>query len=619
MLLDKIIYADDFPMNITIARCKEDPRHYHIDLEFIYVLCGEIQLKNGYCDYTLREGDIFINAGHEVHSLTAASSDNVIASIQINTHYFSQYFPELAQTFYRTYSKGPGDKKLERLQSLLLQILLKFTTKSFGYKRECVSLMVDTIKLLNKYFTLFALRKDMIVGFDKGNQVAAERIKRVMMYVYQHYADKITLKDLSEREHLSTFYLAHLIKDYTGMSFRDCLCLARVEWSEIRLLESDSKISRIAMEVGFSTTAYYKQYFEMWFKCSPQEYRRVNQPLIKSDLRPAVLEFLPRAQMVSLIKDIYTRHGLTQDDGTVIASRSLEIDVDLGRPPLFPFDKKLTVKITLDDYTALGIGLPGILSELAPDRVVLMKRDKDPGKALTALVKLLQSWHFTVELGPPETPGPTSAVYDSIAHAIQLVKQHTLSAQPHMELFLRDTGPADHVLQGQPAVITAAGLRKPSFYACQLLSTTKGSVIYRSNQCCVIRRMESGLPVLVVLACNDNNTMLRMYQKRHLPREVKCVLNDFVDILNVGINVDFTPGVYSVVKYSLDKDNNIFAYMSALDFQDDALLHHRLPQFSGAPAVETYLEDVRTHLNLNCAIKGPGLQMVTIKAIKEFR
>lgn len=106
MLFEKLSYQDDFPINITIASIEEYPIHFHQDIEFLYVLKGKIDLKNGYCVYTLHEGDIFVNAGHEVHSMQSVDDEeNIVALIQISTRYFSQYFPNLGKACYRTYSK----------------------------------------------------------------------------------------------------------------------------------------------------------------------------------------------------------------------------------------------------------------------------------------------------------------------------------------------------------------------------------------------------------------------------------------------------------------------------------------------------------------------------------
>ena len=132
--------------------------------------------------------------------------------------------------------------------------------------------MVDVLKHLNQYFNLFVFDRDLPTSFEHGNPVEVERVSRICQYIYQRYADNLTLADISEMEHLSTFYISHMIKDFTGMCFRNFLCFARVEWSEIELLDSNAKISQIARDVGFSTTAYYEKYFCRWFHNDPQEH-----------------------------------------------------------------------------------------------------------------------------------------------------------------------------------------------------------------------------------------------------------------------------------------------------------------------------------------------------------
>lgn len=44
-MLEACQYSDDFPISIRIVNMNEDPLHYHHDIEFIFVLEGEIELK----------------------------------------------------------------------------------------------------------------------------------------------------------------------------------------------------------------------------------------------------------------------------------------------------------------------------------------------------------------------------------------------------------------------------------------------------------------------------------------------------------------------------------------------------------------------------------------------
>ena len=158
MLFEKTNYADDFPLSIQIIQVDDVPFHYHQDVELVYVLKGEIRLKNGYYNYQLKARDIFTNSGHEVHSLHADNPDNVVAIIQISNRFFTQYFPLLPKACFRTYVNDDRYSRLEHLRGMLLHILLDYTRRSFNYKSTCIYQMIDVIKYLNQYFLPLRIR-----------------------------------------------------------------------------------------------------------------------------------------------------------------------------------------------------------------------------------------------------------------------------------------------------------------------------------------------------------------------------------------------------------------------------------------------------------------------------
>ena len=138
MLFEKTTYLDDFPINIRIAKVTEYPFHYHQDVEFVYVLKGEIRAKDVCSNYLLKEGDIFTNNGHEVHGLTATDKENVVAIIQVSNRFFTQYFPTLNKACFMTYVNNDKHPKLDTLRKMLLHILLDYSRRNFNYKRTCI-------------------------------------------------------------------------------------------------------------------------------------------------------------------------------------------------------------------------------------------------------------------------------------------------------------------------------------------------------------------------------------------------------------------------------------------------------------------------------------------------
>ncbi|MBR6472909.1 MAG: AraC family transcriptional regulator [Firmicutes bacterium] len=614
MLFEKITYQDDFPLNITIANIKEYPIHYHQDTEFVLVLKGEIALKNGYCTYLLHEGDIFTNSGHEVHSLTSTGSDNVVAVIQISTHYFSQYFPNLTKACYRTYTNKGHTKKHDALREKLLEILLQYSIKGFNYRSECTYMMVDVIKYIDKYFNLFAFEGDVVVNFESGNQITIDRISRIIGYIYEFHSDQITLNDLADMEHLSTFYLSHIIKNYTGMNFREFLCFARVEWSEIDLLETNKKISRIARDVGFSTTSYYEKYFRKWFGTDPQTYREQHMPLVMSDIRQGEMQGLNSNETISIIRKSLSSLSSQNPSKTHVNALKLELNVNTQSPSISTLDHYLDVHITLDDFKSLGYSIFGLIADLNPRRVTILTEPTDTLSDINRVKILMTSAGF--EVGHNENTPATYTVsygYDSIAYPIFLFNRVLKSKEQWIKLRLRDPATDSSIIKGFPAALTSDGIKKPVYYAYQALSAISGEIIYWGKQYCVIRSYHRGKPFYIIICCNFSEQIYNLCVKDSTVQNVKDVINDFKDEVDISMNMSIDQGMYTIMKYSLSRSNGIFSYLSTLNFPSGVHELQSLPGIvSTQPELDMYVEDVRATFNINFSIKGAGIQLAVI-------
>ena len=614
MLFEKISYQDSFPINITIANIEEYPIHYHQDTEFVLVLKGEILLKNGYCTYTLKEGDIFTNSGHEVHSLKSTGEDNVVAVIQISTHYFSQYFPNLTKACYRTYTNKGHSKKHDALREKLLDILLQYSIRGFNYKSECTYMMVDVIKYIDKYFNLFAFDNDVVVNFESGSQITIDRISRIIGYIYEFHSEQITLNDLANMEHLSTFYLSHIIKNYTGMNFREFLCFARVEWSEIDLLETNKKISRIARDVGFSTTSYYEKYFKKWFGMDPQTYREKNMPLVMSDIRQGDMRHLENNEIISIIRDSLSSLSSQQSSKTHVSALKLDINVDAKAPSISTLDHYLDVQITLEDFRVLGYSIFGLLAELRPGRVTILTEPEDGLSDINRVKILLTSAGFEVGLNEDSRyTYNTTYGFDSIAYPIFVLNRLLKSKDHWVKVRLRDPGDTSKIIKGYPAALTSNGIKKPVFYAYQALSAVSGEIIYWGKQYCVIRSYYFASPCFVIFCYNFNEQVFNLCIKESTEQNVKNIINDFKDEVDISMNLTIDQGMYNVMKYSFPGSKGIFSYMSVMNFPSSVPEIEGMPNIvSTQPDLDIYVEDVRTTFNINFSIKGAGIQLAVI-------
>ncbi|SCJ96666.1 Melibiose operon regulatory protein [uncultured Eubacterium sp.] len=612
MLFEKTAYLDDFPINIRIAKVSEYPIHYHQDIEFIYVLRGEIWLKNGYCDYLLKDGDIFTNSGHEVHSLTATDQDNVVAIIQVSNRFFTQYFPTLNKACYRTYVNKDLYLKLDNLRKMLLQILVDYVKKSFNYKSACTYRMVEVIRYLNENFNLFAFEDQVVVNFKNDNPVTVERISRIITYIYENYASRITLDDLADMEHLSTFYLSHLIREYTGMNFREFLSFARVEMSEIDLLETDKKISAVARDAGFSTTSYYENSFTKWFKLTPEEHRAKYLPLILSPYREAKLEQLSMNVAVNLIRHCLSAVSGRENSPQAVGQLQLNVDIDLGKEAIRQIDHSLEATITMDDFAVMDCDLFKTLEDLSVKVVNIAVSKKDEAEDLA---RKLSEKGFITQIVPQSGLKLSSAYgYDSIAAFFHVFKEHFLSNDEYIAFRLRDPGDEGIILKGCPSCLTSNILHKPSYYAYRFLGGLKGDLLYWSKYYCVVRSAHNGQPVYLLMVCNTSDDIDRLCSRNASVYETNDVIHDFKDEMNLDFNLKLTPGQYQVIKYSLSSKNTIFEYMAQLDFPErNNLPDNWLKLLCTQPYANVHLDDVDSEMNLNFEIRGAGIQLAIIQ------
>ena len=92
--------------------------------------------------------------------------------------------------------------------------------------------------------------------------------------VREHYAENLTLRDLSQKYFLNSSYLGQVFRKKYGQSFKDYLSNYRINMAAKMLLQSDKKISCIAEEVGYHDTDYFITKFIDQIGCTPAKYRR---------------------------------------------------------------------------------------------------------------------------------------------------------------------------------------------------------------------------------------------------------------------------------------------------------------------------------------------------------
>ena len=622
MIKEKSSYADDLPVNIRIAEIEEYPLHFHQDIEFVYVLKGEINLKCGYFTYRITEGNVFTINGREVHGLYRTDRDNIVALVQIDNYFFSHYFSRLSGSCFRTFTNDQNDERLDALRSYFINILLESQKKEPGYKRQMVDLVVLLISYLDEFFHYFSFENKVVVNARNDNPLSVERLGRIINYIYEKHAEKITLEDLSRLEHLSTYYISHLITEGTGMNFREFLCFARVEFSEMILLDTNKKINVIAQEVGFSATSYYIKYFRKWFGITPDEYRKKYLRDTKAPNIPArLLQAEPGAVSKLLHKNL-SAMTKQNEGGTSRGTFPLEFAVDCRAVPIGSLSAAPRPRCRASVLTERFEESVRIAHELNIREIgVIADPERDP----SFYEDLSRRYAAEGILAKPD-PQLSAREFqsfgmDSAAAASCILKQGLNPGCREITMnSLIDVGGESLLLKGEDGILTSGLVPKPSYFAYQMLEHMRGSLIHWGKFHAVVRKPDNsgGKDSYCIVCYNHSEEIESLCRRPASIEETLERIGKFTDKLDIGLRLNGIFGSHQIIIYRLDCGSSLLDY--ALKNGPSRRLtseENKILSWSICPKVDISSEPLSGSLYFSVSLKGLEAQCIMITPNQE--
>ena len=104
---------------------------------------------------------------------------------------------------------------------------------------------------------------------------AARPVRLAKQYICSHYAEQITLEDVSSVIGFSVSYFSALFKKENGDGFAKYLTKIRIDEAKTLLRETDIPVSMIGEQVGYLDRKYFTQTFHKTVGLNPGEYRKL--------------------------------------------------------------------------------------------------------------------------------------------------------------------------------------------------------------------------------------------------------------------------------------------------------------------------------------------------------
>lgn len=587
MLNEKIIFTEHLPVQVQVLNIKEWNTHYHDDIEIVYVLEGGIKLKNVHYTYTLKPGSVFVLNDSEMHSISGQNK-NMVLVVHLQLQYFMNYFEELYNSFFIT-DLSDEDKSMNVLRKNLLVLLSEYMIKDSNYEKRMIGYANNLLSCLITDFRYFTLEEGMFTNRSdyRGNEVLAERLFRVTDYIYENHSERITLSDVAKNVHLSDYYLSHLIKTFTGLSFQDYLNFARIEESEKLLLGTDKSISFIAEECGFSAVRYYTKFFERWFGVTPKEYRkqylekvennRGNPPYLAYD-DCTIMKFLKKEHSEVLL-------GIRQIKKINI--ESIDIDIEQKKNGLAEY-----IKASMSfycDIDTLGYYFDEIISacdDLLMDRLTIrMKEPVFSFKDISKLMNLGMNICFEIEENNEDKNEITKRLwkrygkgidivyqkndwkkeeknylYDS-AMIVPYILQEVVMEHPQRQYRFIDKEKSNSLTNGESGIFNSLGLRKPSYYAFKMLSDLIRGEIVDLGESYIVSKNDNTVRVLVY-------SKVPKWRKYSTRTELMNTMDGEMDLEEKIIKLHGLTGQLRIQYYYYENQNALFNVHGNLGFRN---------------------------------------------------
>ncbi|MGT2756616.1 AraC family transcriptional regulator [Streptococcus ovuberis] len=255
-----------------------------IEINYVYKRTGQHKVNEK--TITLNQGDLIIIDTNTSHEASEVGLEDIIISINVTQEYFKQHFLNLSQNFsalsqflFQAISESRHHNQYLIFRStntnylhLLFQQLLHETYFPTQYHTQVSShfLQLILLELVNS----FSVEANGISEDSNKQQLTLD----ILSFIDHHYLTA-TLSECAKQFGYNSSYFSQLVKQTTGLTFKQLLHSKKLEVSLIPLLHSSVSIQDIAIDSGFSNLNQYYKLFKARYGMTPAQYRLDNSSI----------------------------------------------------------------------------------------------------------------------------------------------------------------------------------------------------------------------------------------------------------------------------------------------------------------------------------------------------
>lgn len=141
---------------------------------------------------------------------------------------------------------------------VILEMQARITRLALNYSRE----------------NYFAAGRNHLAGLT---ETRLSKVEQMACFVAQNYPQKITVQQIGEAVQLHPSYAMNLFQKTFGATLIHFLTQHRVAHAQRMLTTTDTPITEIALQSGFTSISRFNEAFKQFCSCSPRQYRKAHE------------------------------------------------------------------------------------------------------------------------------------------------------------------------------------------------------------------------------------------------------------------------------------------------------------------------------------------------------
>lgn len=254
-------------MYYTILQELQEEKHFHPDMEAVYVVMGKIRVTIMDTEYILGKRDVLvINSGLE-HRIRGEKG-SIICQAYYPRMELSRLSDRPEGLFFICNSALYHERSYAKIRGIFREMILEYM------KPEAFNPCMERSLL----YKLLACLMDEYASQDEEGEgaIAGEnlRLRKMIQYILQNFTDNISLSVLAEKMYTSPSTLSRFFKKQTGIYFADYVNQMRLRYAVQGLLYTEDSITKIAVDSGYSNLSVFNRLFKQAYGMTPNEYRK---------------------------------------------------------------------------------------------------------------------------------------------------------------------------------------------------------------------------------------------------------------------------------------------------------------------------------------------------------